>query len=205
MNARRSIEIKLEITGTDTYENCQIEIDEGGIFHVICEDAEKRENLISLIGGMQKNGGICILDGVDTREQLNEYKKKIDVVDIDKVDSTLTVKNYIVFYAMVTGIYSDKTIDKLTELLTQNEMENVLDTPVNELSNIEKVIVRCLAAYMKHISCLIGKGLLDGLNPIQKEVFFTFLEQYFMKEHCLCLLFDSRHHKEDKINRILID
>lgn len=171
---------------------------------MICDDEEKRENLIALIGGMCSSGGICVLDGVDTKEHLKEYKKKIDVVDLDRVDSTLTVKNYIMFYAMVTGIYSDKTVDILTELLAQNEMENVMDTPVNKLGNIEKVIVRCMAAYMKHISCLVGKGLLDGLNRVQQEEFYTFLKQYFIPEHCLCLLFDSGQHSADSGDEIFL-
>ena len=149
------------------------------------------------------SGGISVLNGVDTKDHLQEYKKKVDVIDIDKVDSTLTVKNYLVFYAMAAGIYRDKTIDKLTELLIQNKMEDMLDMPVNGLSNIEKIKVRCLAAYMKHISCLVGKDLLDGLEQLQKEMFYAFLKEYFTRNQCLCLLFDEMQ-SEDKFDKIFI-
>lgn len=183
--------------------HCLIETHEGGIWHIICCDNEKRDDLISLIGGTQKNGGISVLDGVDTKEHLREYKKMVDVIDIEKIDSTLTVKNYIVFYAMITGIYSDKTIDKLTELLLQNGMESVLDMPVNALSNMEKIKVRCLAAYMKHISCLVGKGLLDCLEKMQKDTFYAFLSEYFVQNQCMCLLFDNMQQQEDELANII--
>lgn len=127
----------------------------------------------------------------------------VDVIDMEKIDSTLTVKNYVVFYAMITGIYSDKTIDKLTELLLQNEMEDVLDSPVNSLSNIEKIKVRCLAAYMKHISCLVGKGLLDGLEQMQKETFYAFLREYFIQNQCICLLFDNMQGQENEFSKVI--
>lgn len=192
------------MTGESTYEHCIIETHGGGILHVICSDTEKKEKLISLIGGTQKDGGISVLDGVDTKEHLKEYKKMVDVIDIEKIDSTLTVKNYIVFYAMVTGIYSDKTIDKLTELLLQNGMENVLDMPVNALSDMEKIKVRCLAAYMKHISCLVGKGLLDCLEQMQKDTFYDFLREYFIQNQCMCLLFDNMQCQENEFGKVVI-
>lgn len=171
---------------------------------MVCDDIEKRNDLISLIGGTQQNGGICVLNGVDTKEHLKEYRKKVDVIDIDKVDSTLTVRNYLIFYAMITGIYSDKTLDKLTELLMQNNMGDILDTPVNKLNHMEKIKVRCLAAYMKHISCLVGKGLLDGLEKMQKETFYAFLKEYFIQNQCLCLLFDNMQHQENEFDKVFI-
>lgn len=169
-----------------------------------CNNIKKRDDLISLIGGTQKNGGISVLDGVDTKEHLKEYKRMVDVVDIEKVDSTLTVKNYIVFYAMVTGIYSDKTVDNLTELLMKNQMAEVLNTPVNDLSKIEKIKVRCLAAYMKHISCLVGKGLMDGLEQMQKKAFYVFLKEYFIQNECICLLFDNMQYQENGFGEVIV-
>lgn len=174
------------------------------MLHVKCSDTKKKDELISLIGGTQKNGRISVLDGVDTKEHLKEYKKMVDIIDIEKIDSTLSVKNYIVFYTMITGIYSDKTIDKLTELLLQNEMENMLDMPVNALSNMEKIKVRCMAAYMKHISCLVGKGLLDCLEQIQEETFYVFLREYFIQNQCLCLLFDDEQCQENEFGNVIV-
>ena len=144
------------------------------------------------------------MDGVDTKEHLKEYKKKVDVIDLDKVDSDLTVKNYLVFYAMVTGIYHEEIVDNLKALLRRNDMGEILDTPVNKLNNIEKIKVRCLAAYMKHISCLVGKGLLDGLEQVQRETFYAFLKEYFTRNQCLCVLFDNKQYQENESHKVFI-
>lgn len=197
--------VRIELTEKNAYRHCSIETEEGGILHVICEDPEKRNDLICLIGGRQVDGGICVLNGIDTKEHLKEYKKKVDIIDIEKIDSTLPVKDYMVFYTMVTGIYTDKTIDEITALLIENEMKHVWNMAVNELSIIEKIKVRCIAAYMKEISCLVGKSLLDGMDPIQREKFYAFLKEYFIKKHCLCLLFDNMKQQEkEEIDHTLV-
>ena len=155
--------------------------------------------------GNASNGDICIMDGVSTQEQLNEYRKKIDVVDLNKISSTLTVKNYIVFYSMITNIYSNDTIKELEKLLLENNKDEIVDTPINQLNNIDKIIVRCLLSHMKHINCLLGKNLLDNLSQPQKDIFITFLNEYFTKNHCLCLLFDEKQHKEYAFHNITIN
>lgn len=205
MSVVRKVEsvIKIELTEENAYQNCLIETQEGGIVHVICDDPQKKNDLITLIGGRQISGGICVLNGVDTKAHLEEYKKKVDVIDIEKIESTLKVKDYIVFYAMVTDIYSEDFAEKLKTVLIENDMEYVWNTKVNELSNIEKIKVRCIAAYLKQVRCLVGKNLLNGLDQIQRETFYAFLKEYFIKSHCLCLLFDNIQ-KNEEYDRILI-
>lgn len=188
--------IKITLKEEKTYQQCFIESHEGEIIHIICDDAEKRNDLIALISGKKSDSGVCALNGINTKADLEQYKKKVDMIDLKKVNSTLTVKDYIVFYAMVTGIYHEKTIEELNSLLMKNQMEHLLDTPVNALSNIEKIKVRCIAAYMKQVNCLVGEDLLSELDWLQKEAFYEFLEEYFIKEHCLCVLFDNMQEEE---------
>ena len=204
-NVRRWINIKVEITQNEKSGRCLIETHEGGVVQIICADTQKRDELISLMCGNSSNGDICILDGVSTKEQIKEYRKKIDVIDLNKISSTLTVKNYIIFYLMITNMYNNNTVKQLEALLIENNKQEILDTPINELSNIDKIIVRCLLSHMKHISCLLGKSLLNELSQPQKDIFVTFLNEYFTKNHCLCLLFDEKQHKEYAFHNILIN
>ncbi len=137
-----------------------------------------------------------MLNGVDKNTQPKEYRKKVDIIDIEKVDSTLTVQEYITFYAMVIGIYSKDTIEEMKALLVENGLGHTCNISINKLNNLEKIKVRCIAAYMKQISCLVGKGLLDGLDKGQRELFIIFLTKYFVKDRCLCLLFDHMEQQE---------
>ncbi len=187
------------------YENCVLEMENNGIVEIVCENEEKRRDLMELVTGTQVERGVCVLGDVDTKHQLKEYKKKVDMVDPDKVDSTLSVQNYLVFYAMVTGAYHNETIEEMTQLFQTIGLEELLDKPINDISRIEKIKVRCLAAYMKRITCLVGKNLLDELEPEQKENIISFLGEYFRKNQCLCLLFENQKWQiKEKVDEVFV-
>ncbi len=168
-----------------------LDMEDDGIVNIVCNNAEQKQALIELVSGLQVKQGVCVLKDMDTIHHLNEYKKKVDVIDIDKVDSTLSVKNYLVFYTMVTGVYRDKTIEEFTQLCEQSGLKDLLDKPINDLDKQDKIKVRCFAAYLKKIDCLVGKDLFVDLECRQKDNILSFISEYFRKKHCLCLLFES--------------
>lgn len=187
------------------YENCVLEIENNGIIQIVCENADKKKDLIELVTGIQVERGVCVLGEVDTKNHLKEYKRKVDLIDIDKVNSTLNVKNYLVFYTMVTGVYHNQTIDEMTQLFHRIDMEDILDKPLNDLSRMEKIKVRCLAAYMKQITCLVGKDILEDLELKQKENIISFLGEYFRKNHCLCLLIENHQlQTEENVDAVFV-
>lgn len=189
---RRKDVIKIELFEKENkYENCVLEMEDRGIIQIVCENVDKKKDFIELVTGTRVEKGLCVLGDVDTKHHLKEYKKKVDLVDIEKVNSTLNVKSYLVFYTMVTGVYHNQTIEEMTQLFQRIDMEKILDKTLNDLSRLEKIKVRCLAAYLKQITCLIGKDLLEDLEPEQKQNVISFLEEYFRKKHCLCLLVEK--------------
>lgn len=186
------------------YENCVLEIEDNGIVEIVCENPDKKKDLIELITGTQVKRGVCVLGNVNTQHDLDEYKRKVDMIDIDRVDSTLNVKNYLVFYTMVTGVYHDETIEELTQLFYQIGIEDLLDKSLNDLNKVEKIKVRCLASYLKQINCLVGKDLLEDLEPKQKECVLSFLKECFRKKQCLCLLFENVRGYEKNMDAVFM-
>ena len=187
------------------YQDCVLDIEHNGIIQIVCENADKKKAFVELVAGTQVEGGLCVLEDVDTKSYLKEYKKRVDLIDIEKVNSTLNVKNYLVFYTMVTGVYHNQTIEEMIQLFHKIDMEEILDKPLNDLSKMEKIKVRCLAAYMKKIRCLVGKDLLESLEPKQKENLISFLGEYFRKNHCLCLLVESHQlQTEENIDAVFV-
>ena len=157
-SVRKDAVIKIELFGKENkYENCVLEIEDNGIIQIVCENADKKKDFIELVTGTRVEKGLCVLGDVDTKHHLKEYKKKVDLIDIEKVDSTLNVKNYLVFYTMVTGVYHNQTIEEMTQLFQRIDMEKILDKTLNDLSRLEKIKVRCLAAYLKQINCSLIK------------------------------------------------
>ena len=55
-----------------------------------------------------------------------KHNKKVDVIDIDKIDSDLCVRNYLVFYTMVMGVYENDTIQEFTTLFQQIGMDRII-------------------------------------------------------------------------------
>ncbi len=197
--------IKIELMGKkNRYEGCVLELENDGVVNIVCNNAEQKQDLIELITGTRVQQGICVLGDFDSTHQLSEYKKKVDVVDVEKVDSTLSVKNYLIFYTMVTSVYRDNTIAQFTQLLRRMEMDALLSKPINDLEKAEKIKVRCLAAYLKNIDCLVGKDLMEDLEQRQKENIISFLREYFSKNHCLCLLFENSRLQEEDIDSVYI-
>lgn len=174
----------------------------GGIVYVFCPKEEKQKELIALLSGKKTDQGVCILDGMNSKEHLGEYRKKIDVIDRSKIVSTLTVQKYLIFYTMVTGIYGEETQRNITSMLKENGMEQEKNQVVNELKDLEKIKVRCIASRLKKIRCLVGKNLLDELNEEQRENLSFFLKKNFLQEQCLCLLVDStqQENKEKEVS-----
>lgn len=147
--------------------------------------------MIELIAGLQQENGVCSYDKLDTECHLGEYKKIVDFIDTEKVESTLSVKDYLVFYLMVKGIYKDGIAEEFVQLFEQLGMGDVPEKTLSTLSKVEKIIVRAVAAYLKKVNCLVCKDLLGVLEPEQQKRIISFLEQYFGKNHCLCILFEK--------------
>lgn len=195
--------IRVRLEGKrNRYDSCELEFDNNGIVEILCENNAKRKALMELIAGVENINGVSTLDYVDTLKDPEEYKKRVDMIDPEKIVSTLNVKNYIVFFAMVMGIYHESTIEELTNLLCQNGMEDLLDKSVNELSREEKIKVRCIASCLKQVECLVGKDILEDLEPVQIEGMLKFLREHFCDKQCVCLLFENKRMAESSVNEV---
>lgn len=191
--------VKVELSEKEKYENCNIEFAGTEIVGVVCENTVKRKAMISLIAGYDQTLGNCMLNDISMQYTPQAYKKMVDYIDLNRVDSTLTVKNYLTFYAMVAGVYSSDTIVDATNVLVAMGMQQLSNVRINDLEKADKIIVRCIAAYLKQIKCLVSDNILEGLDKEQRDKVLRFLNEYFIKKQCVCLLFESRKKTLDKI------
>lgn len=190
---------------TDKYSGCVLELANDGIVEIVCEDEDKKKDLIELISGMQVEHGSCRMGDIATDTHLKEYKKMVDLIDMDRVESTLSVKDYLVFYAMVKGIYEDGMSEAFTELLRQMDMPDVVEKQLNTLSRLEKIKVRAVASYLKKVNCLVCKDVLEELEFTQQRNVISFLKDYFCRKHCLCLLFEKGEAQLDgQVDTVLV-
>ena len=189
MNKGGNEVIRVELMGKkNQHDNCVLDINNKGIIYIVCKNAEQKQALMDLV-----------------IHYFKKHNKKVDVIDIDKIDSDLCVRNYLVFYTMVMGVYENDTIQEFTTLFQQIGMDRILDKPINELNKLEKIKVRSIAAYVKKSECLVGKDLLGEFNVEQQEDIITFFEKYLKKSQCLCLLFESRKlQREEDVDAVFV-
>lgn len=131
------------------------------------------------------------MDTVCTRDNRKAYKKKVDFVNPKDIDSELTVKQYLTFYTMVSGSYHDGTTEELIKVFTELHKEQIINKKVNELSQKDRIIVRCIAAYLRNIKLLLSKNLLAYRTEEEKGEILEFLQKYFVKKSCYCILFED--------------
>ncbi|MBE5876675.1 MAG: hypothetical protein E7290_07280 [Lachnospiraceae bacterium] len=198
------IAIRIELNGKENeYGSCSLELSDSGIVQIVCENAKQRAALIALITGVQVEDGICQLGDTSTRDQLKQYKRKVDMIDMDRLDSTLNVKRYLAFYAMVAGIYDESVQEEIDKQLVGEGLEHLSETALNEIEPLNKIKVRAVASSLKHIQCLVGRDLLTELTREQQDVVLTFLKEHIVKKQGLCLLFEQEPREDIGEIRVL--
>ena len=165
----------------------------------ICADEERKEAMIELLSGKSITAGECPLNHVNIRKSIEDYKKKVDYINPKGISSELTVRNYLIFYGMVSGVYYEGMIDEFSELLAELEMEEVLDKKVSELSRQEQILVRCIAARLKKVELLLGNHILENKTADEQKQLLNFLDRYFIKKSCMCILFENQKEDVDKV------
>lgn len=165
----------------------------------ICADEERKEAMIELLSGKSITAGECTLNHINIRKNIKDYKKKVDYINPKGISSELTVRNYLIFYGMVSGVYYEGMIDEFSELLAELEMEEVLDKKVSELSRQEQILVRCIAARLKKVELLLGNHILENKTADEQKQLLNFLDQYFIKKSCMCILFENQKEDVDKV------
>ena len=196
--------IRIELNGKENeYSSCSLELADSGIVQIVCENANQEAALIALITGTQVEEGRCQLGDTDTRYQLKQYKRKVDMIDMDRLDSTLDVKRYLAFYAMVAGIYDESVQEEIDKQLVGEGLEYLSELALNEIGPLNKIKVRAVASCLKHIQCLVGRDLLTELTREQQDVVLTFLKEHIVKKQGLCLLFEQEPRKDIGEIRVL--
>ncbi|MBQ2799810.1 MAG: hypothetical protein IJF03_00295 [Lachnospiraceae bacterium] len=186
----------------DTKENgdkLKLELEGEKIVAIICSDEKIRETILQLLSGKNIATGECILNHISTTKSIKEYKKKVDCINPKEISSQLTVRNYLIFYGMVSDIYSEKLVEEFSDIFKALQMEEVLDKKVDELSCFERILVRCVAARLKKVELLLGNHILENKTAEEQIQLLNFLKQYFVKNSCKCILFENEKENIDRI------
>lgn len=185
-----------------TYEELDLQFDEAETVMFVMENKRQREDLLALLLGKKQNLGNCAIANASVLTDIKEYKKKIDYIDPQKIDSNMSVQKYLVFFAMLCGVYSEDTVDKVAKQLKKIKMEEKLDEIVNHLSRQEKILVRSIAASLKEVDLLVADQILLEGQKEENRRLVSFLKENFVNQDCLCILVED---KEKPVDETIVD
>lgn len=157
-----------------------------------CDSPVMRAKLLSIMSGKECCDGECIVENISSKDNKGQYKKVVDCVDPEEIDSDLSVRDYLLFYAMISNNYTPELAGEIDTLLRKCNRENILLKGVNELLAEEKIMVRCIASYIKGIKLLIGNCLLEKLDGGKREVLISFLNFLFSGQETYCVLLEDK-------------
>lgn len=159
-------------------------LDKYKILVVVRGKKEYEQQLISLLTKSME-------DEIYTDDERNLYQKKIDYIDPESIDSALKVRDFLIFYAMISQNYNASVFEKQIHEFCKLCKEDIMDKCVNELSRQDQIVVRCMIAYMRKVKILFGKDFLKQVTKEEREKLTTFLKKYFVDNSSYCILLED--------------
>lgn len=153
------------------------------ILVIVCGKKEYEQQLISLLTKSMEYEK-------HTDDERNLYQKKIDYIDPERIDSALKVRDFLIFYAMVSQNYNECIFEKQIHEFCKLCKEDIMEKSVNELSRQDKIVVRCMIAYMRKVKILFGKDFLKEVTKEERERLTIFLKKYFVDNSSRCILLE---------------
>lgn len=168
-----------------TFEKCSTVI-------LIFGDYVARELVGEILSGRDCESGECRIGNISSKNDTEQYKKKVDCVISGDIHSELLVRDYLNFYAMISNKYAPEMEKEIRSLLREFHKESILFKKVDDLFPDDKIIVRCLVAYIKGVELLSGNNVLSELDNNSKRLAIGFINYVFTSHSSHCILLEEK-------------
>lgn len=159
---------------------------------ILIGDYLTRELVGEILLGRNCKSGECRIGNVSSKNDIEQYRKKIDCVILSDVHSELSVRDYLNFYAMISNKYTPEMEKEILVLLQEFNKDSILLKKVDALFLEDKIIVRCLVAYIKGTNLLIGNNVLRELDNNSKRLVVGFINYIFTSLSSQCILLEEK-------------
>lgn len=197
--------VRIKLDNNQNYNGLKIVLEDYKIVALVCKDQKVRETLIALMSGRGDIGGDCVINNLGMRENLREYKRKVDYINPREIISELTVRDYLVFFGMISGVYHEGMVEEILDMLVDVQMQGIMDRKVSELSDYEQIIVRCIASRLKKVEMLLANNIFETGTTEERKQLQSFLLKNFVENSCLCVLFENnRENIQNMVDEVIL-
>lgn len=159
---------------------------------LISDDYLTRELVGEILSGRDCESGECRIGNISSKNDTEQYRKMIDCVMVSDVYSELLARDYLNFYAMISNKYTLEMEKEIRALLRGFNKDSILFKKVDDLFPEDRIIVRCLVAYIKGTSLLIGNNVLRELDNNSKRLAIGFINYIFASRSSQCILLEEK-------------
>lgn len=158
--------------------------------------AGKSTTINILCGQLSKDAGNIVIDGHDLDREKDQIKQELGVVFQNSVlDSALSVYDNLQSRAALYGITGEKFENRLRELATLLDFENLLKRTVGRLSGGQRRRIDVARALLHSPRLLILDEPTTGLDPQTRRTLWDVINELRRKDHMTVFL--TTHYMEE--------
>lgn len=178
-------------------QDLSFKVKEGEFFAFLGVNGAGKSTTINIMcGQLAKDSGKIFIDDIDIDQNVNSIKEKIGVVFQNSVlDSSLTVYDNLLYKAALYGIYDDKFKERLKELSSLLDFENLLNKTVGKLSGGQRRRIDIARALLHKPKILILDEPTTGLDPQTRQTLWNVISNLRKNENMTVLL--TTHYMEE--------
>mgnify|MGYP003292683960 CR=1 FL=1 len=178
-------------------QDLSFKVKEGEFFAFLGVNGAGKSTTINIMcGQLAKDSGKIFIDDIDIDQNVNSIKEKIGVVFQNSVlDSSLTVYDNLLYKAALYGIYDDKFKERLKELSSLLDFENLLNKTVGKLSGGQRRHIDIARALLHKPKILILDEPTTGLDPQTRQTLWNVISNLRKNENMTVLL--TTHYMEE--------
>lgn len=178
-------------------QDLSFKVKEGEFFAFLGVNGAGKSTTINIMcGQLAKDSGKIFIDDIDIDQNVNSIKEKIGVVFQNSVlDSSLTVYDNLLYKAALYGIYDDKFKERLKELSSLLDFENLLNKTIGKLSGGQRRRIDIARALLHKPKILILDEPTTGLDPQTRQTLWNVISNLRKNENMTVLL--TTHYMEE--------
>ena len=179
---------------------------EGELFSFLGINGAGKSTTINIIcGDLKKDCGEVIIDGYNLDANKNDIKRKLGVVfQNSSLDSSLSIYDNLESRASLYGIVGKEFKDRLYELSSLLEFNDLLKRPLKKLSGGQKRRIDIARALLHKPHILILDEPTTGLDPKTRKKIWDVLHDLRRKENMTIFLTTHYMEEASESNHVVI-
>ena len=172
-------------------------VKEGELFAFLGINGAGKSTTINIMcAQLKKDSGSVIIDGHDLDKSTTDIKRELGVVFQNSVlDSSLSVYDNLKSRAALYGIFGDEFSERIKELSSLLEFEDILKRTVGKLSGGQRRRIDIARALLHKPKILILDEPTTGLDPQTRKILWNVISELRKKDNMTVFL--TTHYMEE--------